>query len=142
MQAFKAHSNLVSVVGSPFRQESWMPMLAGGGTNVIVGVVASPPDVVKTRMHNNGMRGTAQQYSGVIDCIRQIYQKEGARAFFNGASMRVARIAPGTGCACFFSQSLCRCVSCMWRLGSPLALIHYAHCVTTIYRGSNSILGS
>jgi hypothetical protein len=64
--------------------------IAGGVANVFVGVLNSPPDVVKTRMQDHSCT-----YKNTWDCINQMYQKEGCSSFFRGSTLRVARIAPG-----------------------------------------------
>eukprot|EP00956_Cyclotella_meneghiniana_P022361 scaffold42258_cov71-Cyclotella_meneghiniana.AAC.5 len=53
----------------------------------------NPFDVVKTRM-----QGTkASQYSGTMDCFKQILTKEGAGAFYAGVVPRLGRVVPGQG---------------------------------------------
>jgi solute carrier family 25 (mitochondrial citrate transporter), member 1 len=53
----------------------------------------NPFDVVKTRM-----QGTkASQYSGTLDCFRQIVAKEGVGALYAGVVPRLARVVPGQG---------------------------------------------
>jgi len=43
-------------------------------------LIASPVDVVKTRYMNS----QSGQYSGILDCARQLVVKEGPRAFYKG----------------------------------------------------------
>ncbi|RUS19250.1 mitochondrial carrier domain-containing protein [Endogone sp. FLAS-F59071] len=68
----------------------WKHMVSGGLTNVLVGVLNSPPDVVKTRMQDRGAN-----YRGSWDCCMQMLRKEGVMSFFKGAWLRVLRVAPG-----------------------------------------------
>eukprot|EP01063_Lacrimia_lanifica_P040577 TRINITY_DN925_c0_g6_i1.p1 TRINITY_DN925_c0_g6~~TRINITY_DN925_c0_g6_i1.p1 ORF type:complete len:327 (+),score=64.69 TRINITY_DN925_c0_g6_i1:109-981(+) len=66
------------------------PVLAGGCTNVLVGVLVSPVDVVKTRVQLS-----ASDTLSIRACLRGIIRDEGWRVLFRGASMRVLRVAPG-----------------------------------------------
>ncbi|KAJ9465770.1 Succinate/fumarate mitochondrial transporter [Diplonema papillatum] len=73
------------------RLQPYHHMLCGGGTNVLVGLLVSPLDVVKTRLQlSEGPRAPR-----IRDCVSKIVREEGWQAFFRGASMRVVRIAPG-----------------------------------------------
>ena len=48
----------------------------------------TPIDVIKTRMQ--GLQ--AQRYAGTLDCAAQILRNEGPRAFYKGATARLARV--------------------------------------------------
>ena len=44
------------------------------------------------------MQGTkASQYSGTLDCFKQILGKEGVGAFYAGVVPRLGRVVPGQG---------------------------------------------
>jgi solute carrier family 25 (mitochondrial citrate transporter), member 1 len=68
--------------------------LVGGMTAGCFSTLGNNPfDVVKTRM-----QGTkAAQYSGTIDCFRQIVTKEGIPALYAGVVPRLGRVVPGQG---------------------------------------------
>lgn len=68
----------------------WQHMVSGGMANVLVGVLNSPPDVVKTRMQDAG-----RNYSSTWDCIKSMAKNEGFTSFFRGSWLRIIRIAPG-----------------------------------------------
>lgn len=68
----------------------WQHAASGFGANIIVAVLNSPPDVVKTRLQD-----AKSPYTGTIDCIRKIWKQEGLKSFFRGSTMRAVRIAPG-----------------------------------------------
>jgi solute carrier family 25 citrate transporter 1 len=53
----------------------------------------NPFDVVKTRMQ--GVK--ARQYSGTLDCFRQMLAKEGVASFYAGVVPRLGRVVPGQG---------------------------------------------
>ena len=48
----------------------------------------TPVDVIKTRMQ--GL--SADKYTGVLDCAKQIARNEGFRGFYKGATARLARV--------------------------------------------------
>ncbi|KAI7873239.1 mitochondrial carrier domain-containing protein [Mucor mucedo] len=68
----------------------WQHMVSGGMANVLVGVLNSPPDVVKTRMQDAG-----RSYTGTLDCVKSMIKTEGLSSFFRGSWLRIIRIAPG-----------------------------------------------
>ena len=55
-----------------------------------------PADVIKTRLQVIPRPGE-MRYDGIRDCFTKIYEQEGPTAFFRGAGMRVARVAPQFG---------------------------------------------
>ncbi|KAI8636885.1 mitochondrial carrier domain-containing protein [Parasitella parasitica] len=70
--------------------QPWQHMISGGMANVLVGVLNSPPDVVKTRMQDAG-----GSYTSTWDCIKSMMRQEGPASFFRGSWLRIIRIAPG-----------------------------------------------
>lgn len=62
---------------------------AGAGCFSVLG--NNPVDVVKTQMQ--GIK--AQQYSGTLDCFRQIFVNDGLSGFYKGALARMGRVVPG-----------------------------------------------
>ncbi|ORX98223.1 mitochondrial carrier [Basidiobolus meristosporus CBS 931.73] len=68
----------------------WKHMASGGLANVIVGILNSPPDVVKTRMQDQ-----SSVYRTSWECSKLMLKQEGISSFFRGAWLRVLRIAPG-----------------------------------------------
>lgn len=75
----------------------WQHAAAGGITNIAVGVLNSPPDVVKTRMQEQNLSIDAgvATYRSTWDCVRTMWYSEGILSFFRGSLMRIVRIAPG-----------------------------------------------
>ena len=71
--------------------------LAGATSQTLI----YPFEVVKTRMV---LRATGQ-YSGVVDCVKQLYQLEGQRAFFQGYAPTVIGIVPYCGLDLLFAES-------------------------------------
>ncbi|ORE20929.1 mitochondrial carrier [Rhizopus microsporus] len=71
--------------------QSWQHMFSGGMANVLVGVLNSPPDVVKTRLQDSG-----SSYKNTWDCVKSMAKQEGITSFFRGSWLRIIRIAPGS----------------------------------------------
>lgn len=75
-------------------------VLASLMTGVVVVALASPVDVVKTRVMNAQTRGAhvqslaATNYTGPLDCVKQIYRLEGIRGFYKGALTYYSRVGP------------------------------------------------
>lgn len=51
--------------------------------------------VVKNRMQLQGYAGTEVLYSGMFDCLRSIFRKEGVRGYFKGIVPYCMKIVPG-----------------------------------------------
>lgn len=75
----------------------WQHAAAGGITNIAVGVLNSPPDVVKTRLQDQSFASNSnlKPYKGTWDCVMTMWRTEGLASFFRGSLMRIVRIAPG-----------------------------------------------
>ena len=72
--------------------------IAGYSAGFIATVIASPFDVVKTRLMSS-----PDTYSGVISCFSRTFKEEGPRAFYNGFIPNFFRL--GTWSAiCFISM--------------------------------------
>jgi len=69
--------------------------IAGICSGMLAAYISTPFDVIKTRMQG----GATQQRAGMREASLQIYRKEGWRAFFLGANLRVYAIAPLFGIA-------------------------------------------
>jgi len=69
---------------------------SGIGAGAISAFLATPLDVVKTRLQTLENIG---RYSGIVDCTAKIMREEGATAFFKGSLLRVMVIAPLFGIA-------------------------------------------
>ncbi|KAE8622846.1 hypothetical protein XENTR_v10005412 [Xenopus tropicalis] len=62
-------------------------------------VAVSPCDVIKTRLQSLSKGANEETYSGIVNCARKIWMKEGPSAFFKGAGCRALVIAPLFGIA-------------------------------------------
>ncbi|XP_008939235.1 PREDICTED: mitochondrial glutamate carrier 1-like, partial [Merops nubicus] len=62
-------------------------------------VAVNPCDVIKTRLQSLQRGVNEDTYSGILDCTKKIWQKEGPTAFLKGAYCRALVIAPLFGIA-------------------------------------------
>lgn len=69
----------------------------GAFAGALTGAITTPLDVIKTRLM---VQGSANQYKGIIDCVRTIVTEEGAPALLKGIGPRVLWI--GIGGSIFF----------------------------------------
>jgi solute carrier family 25 (mitochondrial aspartate/glutamate transporter), member 12/13 len=80
-------------------------ILAGTIAGVPAALLTAPADVVKCRLQSIVRPGEAS-YAGILDCASKVYQQEGITAFFQGAFMRVLRIAPQFGLSLLVYENL------------------------------------
>ncbi|XP_010143333.1 PREDICTED: solute carrier family 25 member 48, partial [Buceros rhinoceros silvestris] len=85
---------------SPNPSSIW---LAGGVAGAISWVIATPMDVVKSRLQADGVY--LSKYKGTLDCILQSYQNEGLKVFFRGITVNAVRGFP-TSSAMFLGYEL------------------------------------
>nr|XP_009595343.1 S-adenosylmethionine carrier 1, chloroplastic/mitochondrial isoform X2 [Nicotiana tomentosiformis] len=69
----------------------------GAFAGALTGAITTPLDVIKTRLM---VQGSANQYKGIVDCVRIIVAEEGAPALLKGIGPRVLWI--GIGGSIFF----------------------------------------
>jgi solute carrier family 25 S-adenosylmethionine transporter 26 len=66
----------------------------GAAAGVATAVLTTPLDVIKTRLMT---QGAVKQYTGVLDCARQLIKDEGGKALFKGVGPRMTWIGIGGG---------------------------------------------
>lgn len=71
-------------------------LMAGAGAGMPAAFLATPADVIKTRLQVEARKGQ-QTYSGISDATVKIFRQEGVSAFFKGAIARVVRSSPQFG---------------------------------------------
>ncbi|KFQ27299.1 Solute carrier family 25 member 48, partial [Merops nubicus] len=85
---------------SPSPSSIW---LAGGVAGAVSWGIATPMDVVKSRLQADGVY--LNKYKGTLDCILQSYQNEGLKVFFRGITVNAVRGFP-TSAAMFLGYEL------------------------------------
>ncbi|XP_052190516.1 S-adenosylmethionine carrier 1, chloroplastic/mitochondrial [Diospyros lotus] len=71
--------------------------IIGAFAGALTGAITTPLDVIKTRLM---IQGSANQYSGIFDCVQTIVREEGPPALLKGIGPRVLWI--GIGGSIFF----------------------------------------
>ncbi|XP_068022789.1 mitochondrial glutamate carrier 1 [Melanerpes formicivorus] len=82
-------------VKAPF----YVSFLSGCVAGSTAAVAVNPCDVIKTRLQSLQRGVNEDTYSGILDCTKKIWQREGPMAFLKGAYCRALVIAPLFGIA-------------------------------------------
>jgi len=69
-------------------------LICGALAGLVAQTISYPGDTVRKRMISNGIGGKPKHYKHSLDCLIQIYRKEGFRSFFTGMRTNVARCIP------------------------------------------------
>lgn len=64
--------------------------LMGAVAGCAAAAATAPLDTIKTRIQTQ----RTQLYSGILDCVKQVYAQEGSRAFFRGMGARCLWLSP------------------------------------------------
>lgn len=67
-------------------------LVAGGFAGIVSWAVATPLDVIKSRMQMAGLKHRV--YRGVLDCMASSVRQEGLGVFFRGLTINSARAFP------------------------------------------------
>ncbi|KAA0711588.1 Mitochondrial basic amino acids transporter [Triplophysa tibetana] len=68
-------------------------LIAGGLSGITSWISTYPVDVVKSRLQADGAEGT-NKYSGIVDCVRQSWRREGWRFLTRGLTSTLLRAFP------------------------------------------------
>lgn len=96
----------------PFFAENYtarnlLATILGGSSAAIASIlVAFPLDVAKRRIGMSGMSSDKVVYTGVADCLRKIYAKEGIRGWYAGSLVEAVRCVPQVILMWMFIESI------------------------------------
>ncbi|XP_053965107.1 solute carrier family 25 member 35-like [Anastrepha ludens] len=81
---------------------------AGGIAGSIMSLTITPPDVITTRLYNQGVdaSGKGVFYNGWLDCVVKIVRSEGLRGLYKGFWPNYLRIAPHSTLVLLFFDEL------------------------------------
>ncbi|XP_055696657.1 solute carrier family 25 member 35-like [Lutzomyia longipalpis] len=85
----------------------WVSLLAGMLAGTVMAMTITPPDVIATRLFNQGVdeKGQGLYYRGVIDCLVKVVKTEGIYGLYKGFWATYFRIGPhATLVLMFFDQ--------------------------------------
>lgn len=68
-------------------------------------------DVIKTRMQ--GLQ--AYKYKNTLDCAKQIYQNEGFRGFYKGATARLTRVCLDVTVVMILYEEINKALDHVWK---------------------------
>lgn len=91
--------NTSTLKGDDNNSVFWVNFAAGCLAAGVSAVAVNPADVVKTRLQLINLGSNEMHYNGMAHAFRDIYRKEGLRAFLKGAGCRIMYIAPLFGIA-------------------------------------------
>lgn len=69
-------------------------LICGSMAGVCAQTIAYPGDVLKKRMHTNGILGEKKNYKNTFDCINKIYKYEGIKGFYKGLRVSTIKAVP------------------------------------------------